>query len=100
MRSDELDFNALIDFMPESGAIRFCGRRAILDHADSMGALRKELVETLGSEIAKVVLTRYGFSCGYEDAELLAAYMHPDSLEEFILGGPRTHMFSGIGATA
>ena len=100
MRSDELDFHALIDFMPDSGAIRFCGRRAILVHADSMGALRKELVETLGSEIAKVVLTRYGFSCGYEDAELLAAYMHPDSLEEFILGGPRTHMFSGIAEVA
>ena len=96
MRSDELDFHSLIDFLPESGSIRFCGRRAILIHADSMGALRKELVETLGSEIAKVILTRYGFSCGYEDAELLAAYMHPDSLEEFILGGPRTHMFSGI----
>lgn len=96
MRSDELDFHSLIDFDPERGAIRFCGRRAILVHADSMGALRKELVETLGSEIAKVVLTRYGFSCGHEDAELLAAYMHPDSLEEFILGGPRTHMFSGI----
>ncbi len=96
MRSDELDFHSLIDFLPETGSIRFCGRRAILVHADSMGALRKELVETVGLDIAKVILTRYGFSCGYEDAELLAGYMHPDSLEEFILGGPRTHMFSGI----
>jgi PAS domain S-box-containing protein len=98
MRSDELQFDSLIDFSPAAGAIRFCGRRAILVHADSMGALRKELVETVGLEVAKVILTRYGFSCGYEDAELLADFMQPDSLEEFILGGPRTHMFSGIAA--
>lgn len=96
MRSSELDFHSMVEFDPLHGSIRFCGRRAILLHVDSMGALRKELVETLGMEIAKVVMTRYGFSSGYEDAELLAAYMRPDSLEEFVLGGPRTHMFSGI----
>ena len=42
------------------------------------------------------ILTRYGFSCGHEDAGLLAAYMNPDTIEQFVRGGPRVHMFSGI----
>jgi PAS domain S-box-containing protein len=96
MRADQLDFFSLVEFSPEQGTIGFCGRRAILLHTDAMGALRKELVETLGADIAKVILTRYGFSCGHEDAGLLAAFMHPESAEEFVRGGPQVHMFSGI----
>jgi PAS domain S-box-containing protein len=96
MRAEQLDFYSLVEFCPDKGAIQFCGRRAILLHTDAMGALRKELVETLGAEIAKVVLTRYGFSCGHEDASSLAAYMNPDTVEEFVRGGPQVHMFSGI----
>lgn len=96
MRADQLDFFSLVEFAPERGTIQFSGRRAILLHTDAMGALRKELVETLGADIAKVILTRYGFSCGHEDAGLLAAYMNPDTVEEFVRGGPRAHMFSGI----
>ena len=96
MRPEELDFFSLVEVNPEAGSIQFCGRRAILLHTDAMGALRKELVSTLGDDAAKVILTRYGFSCGYEDAGLLAAYMNPETLEQFVLGGPRVHMFSGI----
>ncbi|NMG46271.1 PAS domain S-box protein [Aromatoleum toluvorans] len=96
MRADQLDFYSLVEFAPDRGAIEFSGRRAILLHTDAMGALRKELVETLGADIAKVILTRYGFSCGHEDAGLLPGFMHPDTVEEFVRGGPRVHMFSGI----
>ncbi|HJV28142.1 MAG TPA: PAS domain S-box protein [Aromatoleum sp.] len=96
MRADELDFHSLVKFVPDRGAIQFSGRRAILLHTDAMGALRKELVETLGADIAKVILTRYGFSCGHEDAGLLPGFMNPDTVEEFVRGGPRVHMFSGI----
>ncbi|MGB0128948.1 MAG: PAS domain S-box protein [Rhodocyclaceae bacterium] len=96
MGPEDLDFYSLVDFDPERGAIHFCGRRAILLQTDAMGALRKELVATLGADAAQVILTRYGFSCGYEDAGLLPARMQPESLEDFVLGGPRMHMFSGI----
>lgn len=98
MRSKELDFFTLLNVQPDKGLIEFCGRRAILIHADSMGALRKELVETLGADSAKVILTRYGFSCGYEDAGLLAGFMNPESMEDFVLGGPRVHTFAGIAS--
>lgn len=96
MRPKDLEFHSLLGVKPDQGLIELCGRRAILIHADAMGALRKELVETLGTDIAKVILTRYGFSCGYDDAALLQEFMRPESLEDFALGGPRVHMFSGI----
>lgn len=79
MRAKDLDFNSLVDFHPERGVIEFCGHRAILVQTDTMGALHKELVESLGKEIAKVILTRYGFSCGLNDARRLAADMQFDN---------------------
>lgn len=96
LQAKELDFFSLLKVNPEQGFIEFCGRRAILIHTDAMGALRKELVETLGADSAKVILTRYGFSSGYEDASLLARHMDTESIENFVLSGPRVHMFSGI----
>lgn len=96
VRPIELAFDSLLKFDPNHGRIEFCGRRAILTHADAMGALRKELIATVGTEVAKVILTRYGFSSGYEDAGLLADFMHPETIEDFVLGGPRIHMFAGI----
>ncbi|MBK6401327.1 MAG: XylR N-terminal domain-containing protein [Rhodocyclaceae bacterium] len=96
MRPRELEFFSLFDAKPNQGLIEWCGRRAILIHTNAMGALRKELVQALGVDMAKVILTRYGYSCGHDDAALLQTFMNPDSIEDFALGGPRVHAFSGI----
>jgi PAS domain S-box-containing protein len=87
----------LVNFDPDQGLISFCGRRAVLVQADAMGALRKELVNTLGVDIAKVILTRYGYSCGQSDANHLREIMGDVDTSEFVLAGPRLHMFEGVG---
>lgn len=94
--AQELEFADLVRFDPDNGSISFCGRRAVLVQADAMGALRKELVDTLGIEVAKVILTRYGYSCGHGDAEHLAPHMTLAADTEYVLAGPRAHMFEGV----
>ncbi len=40
----------------------------LLLDADAMGFLRRELIHTLGLAVAKRILTRFGYACGYRDA--------------------------------
>jgi PAS domain S-box-containing protein len=86
----------LVSFDPDHGLISFCGRRAVLVQADAMGALRKELIDTLGVDIAKVILTRFGFSCGQSDARHLHTLKGDDAMSEFVLAGPKLHMLEGV----
>jgi two-component system, NtrC family, response regulator HydG len=44
----------------EAGTLHFAHRRMLLFDADAMGLLRKELIETLGLERARQLLTRFG----------------------------------------
>jgi len=92
----DLRVQDLVSFDPDQGLISFCGRRAVLFQADAMGALRKELIDTLGVDIAKVILTRFGYSCGQSDARHLRALVGPDALPDFVLAGPRLHMLEGV----
>ncbi|WP_029134946.1 XylR N-terminal domain-containing protein [Sedimenticola selenatireducens] len=96
MREDVAQFENMVEFDSQQGAITFCGRRAILVNTNAMGVLRHELIQTLGRDIAKVILTRYGFSCGQEDAETLETEFRPKGLSEFVMAGPRLHMIAGI----
>jgi len=86
----------MVEFDPQQGIITFCGRRAILVNTNAMGVLRQELIETLGRDVAKVILTRYGFFCGKEDAETLEVDFTAKGISEFVLAGPHLHMIAGI----
>ena len=57
-----------IDFSP--GRISLERNRMVLLHASAMASLRKELIDTLGIQRARGVLTRMGYESGKKDAEL------------------------------
>jgi len=92
----DLSLADVLGFDPDTGRIDFCGRRAMLVHADALGALRKELVDTLGLDTARVILTRYGFSCGQNDARHVERVGGFASAADFVMVGPRLHMFGGV----
>lgn len=96
MLARDLSFADLVRFDPDAGTIHFCGRRAVLVQADALGALRKELIDTLGVETAKVILTRYGYSCGQNDARHIGAVHRGSNIADFVMTGPRLHMFEGV----
>ena len=57
-----------IDFSP--GRISLERNRMVLLHASAMASLRKELIDNLGIQRARGVLTRMGYESGKKDAEL------------------------------
>lgn len=92
--SDEL--KARLRFETDSGHIWLDEQRMILVHAEAMGELRKELVETLGRERARGVLVRMGYASGVRDAKL-ARHLFPDASDSDVyVVGPQLHNMEGI----
>ncbi len=94
-----VDDSALTDRLrldAEAGRILLGDERMILLHAQTLGSLREELIETLGRERARGVLTRMGRASGRCDARL-ARHLQPDATDhELILLGPRLHTLEGM----
>src|SRR5215475_5395588 len=96
MKSAELKLLELLKADEESGVIHFKHRRMLIFDADAMGLLRKELVETLGLEGARRILTRFGYACGYRDALTSKELFGWQSDDDWWAAGPRLHQLEGI----
>ena len=64
------DLMARLHFAPSEGRIWLDDQRMQLIHTSAMGVLRRELIESLGIELARGLLTRMGYNSGARDAEL------------------------------
>ena len=94
--SHDFQFPSDLQLTLEPGLIHLDNERMLLLHADAFGSLRKELIDTLGTERARGLLTRMGYASGVRDARL-ARKMIPDaSDEEILMMGPKLHMLEGI----
>ena len=92
--SDEL--KARLRFETESGHIWLDEQRMILLHADSMGELRRELIDSLGRERARGLLTRIGYASGVRDAKFARRLFPNASDSEVYVVGPQLHNLQGI----
>ena len=96
MRVEDLDAKELVEFDAGAGEIHVAGQRAILIDATAMGMLRKELVEQIGLEAARVVLTRFGFVQGWCMAESIQSQFKWESDDGHLQAGGRIHMIEGM----
>lgn len=90
------DLSERLKFSPQDGRIWLDDIRMMMLHASSMGALRAELIESLGINKARALLTRMGYVSGAQDAEL-AVKLRPnaDFFDVFSVG-PQLHSLEGI----
>ena len=96
MRAKDLDLRELLAFEPEGGIIRFGPQRVLLLDAVALGLLRKQLIETLGLEAARGVLTRFGYAHGWRTAESMKTQFPWDDEREWRRAGGRLHMLQGL----
>ena len=93
---DITDLAARLHFSPADGRIWLDDQRMLLIHSRAMGVLRRELIESLGIDRARGLLTRMGYFAGARDAEM-ARRVRPDkSLEDMFSVGPQLHALEGI----
>ena len=93
---DVTDLSARVRFNPADGQVWLDNQRMLLIHLSSMASLRKELVDSLGVEVARGLLNRMGYNSGARDAEI-ARRIRPDQgwLDAFLVG-PQLHALEGI----
>ncbi len=87
-----------IHFSPKQGRIWLDEQRMILLHASALGVLRTELIESLGVERSRGLLTRIGYNSGARDAELTRNLRTNLSKVEAIFLGAQLHMLEGMAA--
>jgi DNA-binding NtrC family response regulator len=69
----DLQLPDLVEFRPGEGQIRFHDERVVVVSATAIGALRREITASLGSDAGRRLLFRFGFTNGYRDAVSLRA---------------------------
>ncbi|SEP88557.1 regulatory protein, Fis family [Solimonas aquatica] len=93
---DIADLMARLHFAPGDGCIWLDDQRMQLVHASAMGVLRRELIEGLGIEKARILLTRMGYNSGAHDAELARKLRPQASLHDMFAVGPQLHALEGV----
>jgi len=96
MKPEELKLFEFLECDERLGTIRFKNRRMLTFEADALGLLRKELIEGLGVDRARRLLTRFGYACGYRDALTSKELFSWESDEAWLAAGPRLHTLEGI----
>ncbi|WP_322048689.1 sigma 54-interacting transcriptional regulator [Paraburkholderia sp. J67] len=84
-------------FRPERAEITLGEQRMVLMQTASLSDLRSELIASLGSQTARTLLTRIGFSTGTRDAQL-ALQMHSveESIFDLLARGGQLHALQGV----
>ncbi len=70
MTASEMQLPTLLNMSANEGSVPLDRGRMLLWDADAFGALRRELIESVGVERARPILKRFGFANGRRDAGL------------------------------
>ncbi|WP_028210911.1 sigma-54-dependent Fis family transcriptional regulator [Paraburkholderia mimosarum] len=91
----DADLRRLIHFSTSDGRIWLADQRMVLIHAAALGALRKEMMESVGPVQTRRYFTRAGFAAGERDAALAREIRSGASLYDMFAVGPQLHMLEG-----
>ena len=90
------DLRSRLKFCAETGQIWLHEHRMLLVHAEVQASLRRELIDTLGMERARGLLSRMGYAAGMRDFELARTRARGDGDVEAFIAGPQLHMLEGV----
>ncbi|HHK4245169.1 TPA: sigma 54-interacting transcriptional regulator [Pseudomonas aeruginosa] len=96
---ERFNLRSRLRFNIEKGQIWLDESRMLLLHAKAFGAMRRELVDTLGISRAKGLLFRMGFAAGQQDADLASKLIGEADNYDVFRVGPELHAFEGLVRT-
>jgi transcriptional regulator with GAF, ATPase, and Fis domain len=90
------DLTECLFFSPGDGRIWMEDQRMLLIHSSSFGLLRRELIDSVGLDKSRDILTRTGYLSGMRDADLIR-HRWPDSDPASIFtAGTHLHGLEGV----
>lgn len=90
------DLTESLFFSPGDGRIWLNDQRMLLLHSSAMGHLRRELIDTLGLDRARGLLTRAGYVSGARDAQLVRERWPERDAAAVFMAGTRLHSLEGV----
>ena len=91
----DADLRRLVHFSASDGRIWLAGHRMLLLHVEALGGLRRDLMQTIGTEQTRRVLKRTGYASGSRDAALARQVRPTATAYEQFAVGPQLHMLEG-----
>lgn len=95
MKAEELRLDELVRF--GAGLVDLHGRRLIIQDTTSFGQFRRDLIEMVGHEDARRIMTRWGYFWGQVDAATMQRLFQWDSLTEWLKAALQLHRIMGAG---
>ncbi len=92
------DLASRLRFALKEGRIWLDTQRVALIHLSTLNSLRRELIDSLGTEKARGFLTRMGYASGARDAALARKIRPHHSVRETFLVGPQLRILQGVSA--
>lgn len=83
-------------FSPDAGQISLYGQRMLLLHAASFIALRRELIDRLGTAQTREIMTRLGYQQGFDDGVRVRDSGEGSSVHDLLSMGPRLREMEGF----
>jgi two-component system, NtrC family, response regulator HydG len=97
MKAADLKLEELVDF--SEGRLHLKERRLVLHDLHAFAQFRKDLIDMVGWEHGRRMLTRFGYFWGRADAAAMKRIFTWDNLAEWIKAGPRLHTLQGVNRT-
>ncbi|MBB6559322.1 DNA-binding NtrC family response regulator [Acidovorax soli] len=90
------DISECLFFSPGDGRIWMQDQRMILLHSEALGSLRRELIDSIGLDKARGLLTRAGYVSGARDARLVRQQWPNAEPTAAAIAGTRLHALEGV----
>ena len=95
MKASNLNIAELIQFSP--GFVGLQGRRLLIHDLSALGQFRRDLIETVGADMARRILTRKGLFWGQADAAGMQRLFEWDNKEEHLKAACALMRILGMG---
>jgi rsbT co-antagonist protein RsbR len=96
MKATDINLKEMLIFDAEIGEIKLGNDRMLLFRQDAFARLRRLLYKQMGEQLARAILTQFGYQCGRGDFEALSMAHEWESEDDLIACGPVLHTWEGI----
>ena len=96
MNAEELRLEELVRF--GDGLVDLHGRRLIIQDTSTLGQFRRDLIEMVGWDHARRILTRKGYFWGQTDAAGMQRLFHWEGIEAWLRAGVKLQRIWGVAA--
>lgn len=97
MKADDLKINELINFSEDS--LNLKGRRLAIHDVHAFALFRKDLIDSIGVENTRKILTRFGYFWGQADAAAMQRIFKWGDIKEWIMSASKLLAFQGSART-